>query len=340
MASNDSSAEWIDSPRGFDKSPRHSCQMDPRSGLKRKNHPMPSHLSAPEASALLENDSGHVLIDVRHPDRHAAGHPESAASNCVFEVAFLSRMAGLASKESRIILLAEDSDSGEAAAAAGKLERAGYRDVSILSGGYQAWLSAGLPIQGTGETAAQVAAFSGSLPIDTEESRLEWTGRNLINKHWGTIGIADGKLVFENGNLVGGRITLDMKKIACADPAGSPMHDVLIAHLADDDFFDTEQFPTATLELDTFPAALEGPPGGPNLKVSGLLDLRGVRNTVDFAASAGWTTDGRAAAQAAFAIDRTRWGVLYGSGKFFRHLAGHLVNDLIELQVRILTKPR
>ncbi|MFM7181124.1 MAG: YceI family protein [Verrucomicrobiales bacterium] len=300
---------------------------------------MPSLLSAAEANALLENDSGQVLLDVRHPERHEAGHPEPAVSNCVFEVAFLSRMDGIASMESRIILLGEDESSGEASAAAGKLERAGYRDIAILAGGYEAWKSAGLPIKGTGEAESPVA-FSGTLAIDTEESRAEWTGRNLINKHWGTIAIADGKLVFENGTLVGGQITLDMKRITCADLAGSPLHDVLIAHLADDDFFDSDQFPTATLELDTFPVALAGAPGGPNLQLSGLLELRGVRNTMDFTASAGWTADGRAAAQGAFAIDRTRWGVLYGSGKFFRYLAGHLVNDLIELQVRILTKPR
>ena len=36
-------------------------------------------------------------------------------------------------------------------------------------------------------------------------------------------------------------------------------------------------------------------------------------------------------------IDRTDWGVLYGSGRFFRRLAGHLVNDSIELQLRLLT---
>ena len=29
--------------------------------------------------------------------------------------------------------------------------------------------------------------------------------------------------------------------------------------------------------------------------------------------------------------------VLYGSGKWFRHLGGHLVNDLVELQLRIVT---
>ena len=42
------------------------------------------------------------------------------------------------------------------------------------------------------------------------------------------------------------------------------------------------------------------------------------------------------AAQAVFAFDRTVWGSIYGSGKFFQRLGMHLVNDLIEVQVRLL----
>lgn len=49
------------------------------------------------------------------------------------------------------------------------------------------------------------------------------------------------------------------------------------------------------------------------------------------------TAEGKAAAQASFTIDRTQWGVIYGSGKFFKRLSGHLVNDLIEFQIKIVT---
>lgn len=295
-------------------------------------------LTPAETNALLENESGHILLDVRHPDRHAAVRPACSVPNCVFEVAFLSRMPALAEPGTPLILCGESDLSGEAMAAAGKLERAGYHDLAILAGGHAAWQAAGLPVAGSGESAT-TAPFSGTLAIDTAESRVEWTGRNLINKHWGTVQVRGGHLAFENNRLTGGSIQLDMQTLACTDLAGTPLHDVLIAHLADDDFFDVANHPTATLELDTIPVALDGPPGGPNLRVSAVLELRGHKNPVAFEACAGWTADGRAAAQAAFAIDRTRWNVLYGSGKFFQHLAGHLVNDLIDIQVRILTKP-
>jgi hypothetical protein len=46
--------------------------------------------------------------------------------------------------------------------------------------------------------------------------------------------------------------------------------------------------------------------------------------------------DGRAGAQGTVSIDRTRWNVMYGSGRYFDRLAGHLVNDEIELRLRLV----
>ena len=43
-----------------------------------------------------------------------------------------------------------------------------------------------------------------------------------------------------------------------------------------------------------------------------------------------------AGAQATVVCDRTRCGVNYGSGRLFRRLAGHLVNDEIELRLRLV----
>jgi len=37
-----------------------------------------------------------------------------------------------------------------------------------------------------------------------------------------------------------------------------------------------------------------------------------------------------------FDMDRTRWGVIYGSSRFFEHLGMHLVFDLISFQIRLV----
>ena len=43
-------------------------------------------------------------------------------------------------------------------------------------------------------------------------------------------------------------------------------------------------------------------------------------------------------AEANFDIDRTRWNIVYGSGKFFEKLGMHLVNDLVSIQLKIVVE--
>jgi polyisoprenoid-binding protein YceI len=113
---------------------------------------------------------------------------------------------------------------------------------------------------------------------------------------------------------------------------------VLVNHLRSDDFFDVALYPTALFAITSSAPTAESTVGSPNLTVHGELSLKNVTHPIEFTASAGFTPEGKPAAQASFAFDRTKWNVLYGSGKYFRHLAGHLVNDLIEVEVRMVLK--
>ena len=133
-----------------------------------------------------------------------------------------------------------------------------------------------------------------------------------------------------------GEAVLDMRRISCSDLSGDVLHDVLIHHLESDDFFDVARFPEACFVFDKAEVC-NTKPGCHNLRLHGALTLRGVTQPLVIDAVAGVTTEGKAALQATLSIDRTAWGVLYGSGRFFRRLAGHLVNDHIELQLRAVT---
>ncbi len=46
---------------------------------------------------------------------------------------------------------------------------------------------------------------------------------------------------------------------------------------------------------------------------------------------------GALTAEAHFDIDRTRWNVIYASGKFYEALGRHLVYDNISLSLRMVT---
>ena len=281
-----------------------------------------------------------VLVDVRLEDDYAAAHLPEAKNNCVLEIAFLDRMGDVApDRRAAVCVYGATADSYEARMAAEKLCRVGYSEVLELREGLEGWKYAGLPLEGAGDSrAAETAPPDGWLEIDAAESRVEWVGRNLLNKHYGRIELKNGKLRFDQGHLVGGEFTLDMRAIKCQDLAGDPLHDVLIAHLMSHDFLDVELYPEARFVIEATDRVPGATPGAPNLAVRGKLTLKDVSRALEFVASTGLTTEGKAAAQSAFAIDRTQWNVLYGSGKYFRHLGGHLVNDLIDIQVRIVTQ--
>ncbi len=298
-------------------------------------------MSATTPAALADRLAGTApptVLDVRLAEDHAACRIPASLNQCVFEMGFLDELGKqVGDPATPLVVVGSSARSHEAAMAAEKLARASFTDVAILEGGLAAWVDEQRPTEGDGHPTDPAGPLDGSHDIDLEASTVTWTGRNLLNHHNGTVGLKSGRLVFDSGRLVGGRIDFDLADLRCLDLAGSDLHDVLIAHLHDHDFLDLERFPDASLEITAADAIPPAAPGSPNLRVTARLELKGCSHEIEFDAASGITPEGRAAAQASFAIDRTRWGILYGSGRFFDRLAGHLVNDLIEFQVKVVT---
>jgi rhodanese-related sulfurtransferase len=298
------------------------------------------NVSPAELVALQLSRPDLVLLDVRLPEDFAAEHLRGAVNNCVFEVQFLERMGNLAAGlDVPICCYGNGEGSLESRVAATKLQHAGYRALYDFEAGIAAGEAAGLGVERHGSAAKTPAPRDGLHAVELAESWVEWTGRNLLNLHHGRVALRRGVLSVQNGRLTGGEIVLDMNAITCHDLAGSPLHDVLIAHLRSDDFFETERYPEATLLVTATSISDDATPGSPNLAITGDLTLKGVTHALEFTACAGVAPDGRLAAQADFPIDRCRWNVIYGSGKFFKRLGGHLVNDLIGIRLRIVASP-
>jgi len=291
-----------------------------------------------QLSTEIRSATPPVVIDVRLADDFAACHLPDALNNTVFEGAFNERLpAQVPDLTTAVRIYGASGNSFEARIAVEKLERAGYWEVAELEGGIEAWLAAGFSVSGS-PTEPVFPIPHGRLQIDLEASKVEWTGRNLLNKHHGGVALKSGHLDFDQGRLTGGEIILDLTRLDCTGLAGSAYHDVLIRHLHDHDFFDVTRFPEAVLSITSAAPISDSGPGALNLRLTADLTIKGRTHPIEFAAASGLTPEGKAAAQAVFSIDRTKWGVLYGSGKFFHRLAGHLVNDQIAFEVKIVTR--
>lgn len=276
-----------------------------------------------------------MLIDILSADSYESEHVPGAVNLCVYETAFIDKVKEAFPDRSAVLTVCGYCDSTkEAEVAVARLGEAGYTNVSVLSGGLRKWKADGGTTEGKGDAPA---SSQGTLVIDQDASFIHWTGRNLFNFHTGSLKLKGGTVEIRDGRLVAGEIHVDMTSIACTDLSDTAMNRMLIDHLRSDDFFSIGDYPVAAFTVvDAMP--IDGVSDGlPNHRIEGNLTLRGKTEPVAFDALVAQKDDGYYVAQAMVDFDRTQWGSIYGSGKFFSRLGQHVVNDVIHLHLKIVT---
>jgi polyisoprenoid-binding protein YceI/rhodanese-related sulfurtransferase len=300
-----------------------------------------NYITPEELSVWMEEKKDFFLIHTLTGIHFQKVHLPGALSACVFEVTFLDQMKSITTdKNAEIVLYGSSERSMDALTAAEKLTLEGYQRILILKGGIESWRRLGYPLKGESVEAAddpetRLLLPEGEYAIDTDQSMVEWFGRNPNTKHFGTVRISKGQIHIENGNMTG-TVEIDMNSIENINLAGDELQPVLVSHLKSDDFFLVKAFPTATFVINGGDLAEEALLSSPNYEVNGTLELRGVKADLSFVATLAPADNNGLVAEAHFDIDRTRWNVIYGSTRFFENLGMHLVFDLISFQIKIV----
>ena len=292
-------------------------------------------IAAQDLKRILDSARPPLVLSLETEEVFAAGHLAGSLRVALYEMGFVERVeALLPQKDAPIVLYVMDTGSHGPAFAAEKLERAGYTAIHALQGGLDAWRAKGFAVVAKAVQPRQAVVDSGTFRVDFDSSRLRWVGRNLANLHEGTVGLSKGFVVLNEGELKSGQLTLDMRAIRCSDIADTKLNRLLIKHLEDHDFFDVERYPEAEVRLGRVTRRKDVALGQPNYVGEAILTLRGVEHGVSFELVGGLSGD-QFSLQGALKFDRTDWGVLYGSGRFFKNLGMHLVNDLVDLDIRL-----
>ena len=162
-----------------------------------------------------------------------------------------------------------------------------------------------------------------SKKINTAESSIFWIGKKITGQHSGNLSIKEGVLEFENDKLSGGKIVVDMKSLVVTDLEGDAKAN-LEGHLNSEDFFGVSSHETATLMLDSVTFAND------TYNVVGSFTIKGITKTIDFD-----MTVADNVAKSSLKIDRTLFGIRYGSASFFDNLKNKAIDNLFELEVTL-----
>lgn len=156
--------------------------------------------------------------------------------------------------------------------------------------------------------------------IKTDRSSVVWKGYKVTGSHKGSISLKSGHLIFNEGKLVGGEFLMDMTSLENTDLEGE-YKQKLEGHLKSDDFFAVDKFPTAGLVFTKVKST------GKNLyEVTADLTIKNNTKSITFEMSIYGSK-----ATANLKIDRTDYGVKYGSVSFFDDLKDKAIYDEFDL---------
>jgi polyisoprenoid-binding protein YceI len=158
--------------------------------------------------------------------------------------------------------------------------------------------------------------------INLKKSIINWTGKKVTGEHVGTVKFKEGFLTFLNGKVNGGSFIANMTTINNTDQKGNDK-EKLEKHLKSTDFFNVKDFTTSKLVFKSVTELKK------NLyKVVADLTIKGKTNSITFELA---VTDN--SANTNLVIDRTKYGIQYGSGSFFDDLGDKTIYDNFDLNI-------
>jgi polyisoprenoid-binding protein YceI len=173
--------------------------------------------------------------------------------------------------------------------------------------------------------------------LDPAASTVTWKAtKKVMGGHNGTVAVKEGTVeVNAKNEVTAATVVADMSKIQNDDLSSSPKDQAkLVGHLSSPDFFDVAKKgnETSKFVLSKFTKKNGG------WVASGKLTMIGQTHPVEFPVTFK-VEKGLASAEGTVKVDRTKWGLKYGSGDFFKELtADKIINNEFEIGFKLVAK--
>ena len=161
--------------------------------------------------------------------------------------------------------------------------------------------------------------------VDLAQTKFTWTATKKMSAgHTGTVPLKSHDVKFDDkGNITAGEFVISIAEADVTDLSGE-WKDKFLAHVKGGDFFEVDKYPTAKLVLNSVS----------NGTAKGKLTIKDKTQDV----SIKFKQDGKKyTGQLVF--DRTKFGVIYGSGNFFKELtADKVINNDVTVDFTVAVK--
>lgn len=174
---------------------------------------------------------------------------------------------------------------------------------------------------------AQTKEKTTTYTVDPQKTKIEYVGKKVTGQHNGTISVKNGNLVFKGAELSGGEIVVDMNSMTVTDITDADTAGKFLGHMKSEDFFNTQKYPESKLVIKKTKKV------GSDLEVMGDLTMIGKTQPVNFKVTNWKWSDKEVTGKAKLVLDRTKWDLRYGSGKFFKGLGDKMIHDDFELMI-------
>ena len=176
------------------------------------------------------------------------------------------------------------------------------------------------------------AAFAQTYNVDPAATKITYVGKKLTGEHTGNLSVKSGNLVVTKDVLSGGEVVVDMNSMTNTDLTDKDYNAKYIGHMKSPDFFNTEKYPESKLVIKSSKKTDKG------LEVKGDLTMIGQTQPVTFTVTDWKKTDSMVSGKSNLVLNRTQWGLKYGSASFFKSIGDKAINDEFTLAVDLSAK--
>lgn len=169
----------------------------------------------------------------------------------------------------------------------------------------------------------------------TSNSTVAWEGTKPLLPNYvdrGTLTLTEGTLSIDvGGMLIAGTAVADMNTIVVTETGVNGGFNGLARDLVSDRFFDVANHPTATFTL----TSISEMNRKGEATVTGDITIKGITKSIEFPVIVTQKDATTITLDAEASIDRTEFGITFGSGKFFSDLGDKIIDDMVPLNIHI-----